>query len=99
MTERQKPTIIERLAQLVMQQALGAVTKSAERFIKRAIRLVAMVLAGVAVVVLGIGFLALGLVKWFSNLMPSWLAWAIVGVLLFLIGLALALGALVTARG
>ena len=80
MTEHEKPTIIERLAQGVMQQALGAVTKSAERFIKRAIRIVAMVLAGVAIVVVGIAFLALGLVKWFANLMPSWLAWLIVGM-------------------
>jgi len=57
-----------------------------------------MVLAGVAIIVVGIAFLALGLVKWFANLMPSWLAWLIVGVVLFLIGLALALGALATSR-
>lgn len=50
-----------------------------------------MALAGVVIALLGVAFLAIGAVKWFSFLMPSWLAWAIVGIVLMLLGIILAL--------
>ena len=81
-----------------MKQALGNVRKSVERYVKRIIRLVAMVLAGTVIAVMGIGFAAFGMVKWLSNLMPGWLAWLIVGLFLFVVGIALALVGLVTSR-
>jgi len=60
--------------------------------------MLAMALAGVVIAVMGIAFAALGIVKWLSSLMPSWLAWLVIGVILFLLGLALTLVALVTSR-
>jgi hypothetical protein len=60
--------------------------------------MVLMVLAGVTIVVLGIAFLAVGAVKWFSILMPNWLAWSIVGIILLLIGVVLGLAALISSR-
>jgi len=98
MPEHDEPTLIERITQGVMRQALGRVTKSAEGFVKRIVRLVAMALAGVVIAVLGIGFLAVGAVKWFSILMPNWLAWAIVGVILLLLGAVLTLATLAGSR-
>jgi hypothetical protein len=94
--EHEKPNFIERLILTVIRQSLGGVAKTAEKFIKRMVRLAVMALAGAVIAVLGVAFIAIGAVKWFSILMPSWLAWAIVGVVLLLLGGLLA--ALVGAR-
>jgi hypothetical protein len=96
--EHGKPTFIDKLVQGVIQQGLGGVRKSVERFVKRVIRVVALALAGVVVAVMGIAFASFGIVKWLSNLMPGWLAWLIVGMILFLLGIALTLMAMVTSR-
>jgi hypothetical protein len=97
--EEDKPTLVERLVMLVLRQTVGGLVKGAERFLKRMLRMVAMALAGVTIAVLGVAFLAVGAVKWFSILMPSWLAWAIVGVILLLLGVILALATVIGSRG
>jgi len=97
--EEEKSTLIERLILLVVRQTFGGIAKSAERFVKRALRWASLALAGVVIAVLGIAFLAVGTVKWFALLMPSWLAWFIVGMILLLIGLVLTLATLASSRG
>ncbi len=98
MPDEDEPTLVEKILLLVVRQTLGGVRKSVERFIKRALRMVVMALAGVIIGIIGVAFLAVGAVKWFSMLMPNWLAWAIVGIVLLLVGVVLALGTLVGAR-
>jgi len=39
---------------------------------------------------------AVGAVRWLSALMPSWLAWAIVGIILLLIGVSVTMTTLAT---
>jgi preprotein translocase subunit SecD len=97
--EREKPTFVERVIQLALKRTLSSVVESVERFVKRALRTVVMALAGITIAVLGIAFLAVGAVKWFSILMPNWLAWSIVGIILLLIGVVLGLATLVSSRG
>jgi len=97
--EEDKPTLVERVVQLVLRQTVGGLAKGAERFLKRMLRMVAMALAGVTIAVLGVAFFAVGAVKWFSILMPSWLAWAIVGVILLLLGVILTLATVIGSRG
>ena len=77
---------------------VGNVAKIAERFVKRTIRLVAVVLTGVIIGVLGVAFFAVGVVKWFSLVIPIWQAWAIVGIILLLVGAALAGATLIGSR-
>jgi hypothetical protein len=84
--EKGSSTLFERLARLVLREVLGGIAKPAERLAKRVARAVGLILAGVVISVLGIAFLAVGAVKWLSILMPSWLAWVLVGVILFLVG-------------
>jgi len=96
--ERDKSTFLERVIQLVLGRILAGVTKSAERFVKRALRMVVMALMGVTIAVLGIAFLAVGAVKWFSILMPNWLAWSIVGIIMLLLGAVLVLATLISSR-
>jgi hypothetical protein len=96
--EKNRTTFVDRLLEIVLRQALGAATKTAERIVKRTLRLVGLVLAGIVIVVLGVAFLAVGAVRWLAVLMPGWLAWAVVGIVLFLIGITLTLAALVSSR-
>lgn len=98
MPEEDKPTLVERIALLVLRRTVGGLVKGAERFLKRTLRMVAMALAGVVIAVLGVAFLAVGAVKWFSILMPGWLAWAIVGIILLLLGAILALATVIGSR-
>jgi hypothetical protein len=98
LSDEDKPTLVERIVLVVLRQTVGGVMKGAERFLKRMLRMVAMALAGAIIAVLGVAFLAVGAVKWFSILMPNWLAWAIVGVILLLLGIVLALGTVIGSR-
>jgi len=98
LSENEKSTWLEKMLQLILRQTVGNVTKIAERFVKRAIRLVAMALTGVIIAVLGVALLAVGAVKWFSLVIPSWQAWAIVGIILLLIGAVLAGATLIGSR-
>lgn len=77
----------ERLVKLILREALGGITKPAERFVKRLARSVGLILAGIVIGLIGIAFVAVGAVKWLSILMPAWLAWVIVGIVLLLIGI------------
>lgn len=98
MPEHEKSTLIERIAQSVIRQGFGTITKAIERFVKRMLRLAVLALAGAVIIVLGIAFLAIGATKWLAFLMPGWLAWLVVGIVLLLLGLVLALTALVGSR-
>jgi branched-subunit amino acid permease len=89
--EREKPTLAERLAQAVIGRTLEGVGKSAKKFVKRTLRLAGLVLTGVVVSILGVVFLAVGAVKWLGMLMPIWLAWMIIGIILLLIGALVAI--------
>ncbi len=81
-----------------MQGIAAGIGKSVQGFVKHVLRLVGLILAGVTISIVGVAFLAIGVVKWFTILMPNWLAWLIVGIILFLLGLALTLITIVSSR-
>lgn len=91
LSEKEKPAFVERLARLVLREAVSGIAKPAEKMAKRVARAVGLILAGIVISVLGVAFLAVGAVKWLSMLMPSWLAWLLVGIILFLLGVAVTL--------
>ena len=91
MPEHEKSTLVDKLVQRVMHQGLSTITKSIERFVKRMIRRAVLALTGAVIVVLGVAFLAVGATKGLALLMPSWLAWIFVGIVLFLLGAVLAM--------
>ncbi len=88
LSEKEKRPLVERLARLVMREALGGIAKPAERLAKRVARAIGLTLAGILVSVLGVAFLAVGAAKWLATMMPNWLAWSMVGIILFLLGIA-----------
>ncbi len=89
MPDDEGSNLIEKFIQVVIRQFMGDIRKNIRRLVKRAVRMIAMAIAGVIIAVIGIAFLSVGAVKWFSMLMPGWLAWAIVGMVLILTGVIL----------
>jgi len=95
MPEQDKRSFMERLLQGIFQQTFANVKKAARNFVRHIIRVIALALAGAAIAVLGTAFIAVGVVKGLtvSALMPNWLAWLVVGIVLFLVGVTLTFAA------
>jgi hypothetical protein len=96
--EPEKPALAEKLVKLILREALGGVAKPVEHFVKRLVRSVALIMGGIVIAVIGIAFVAVGAVRWLSTLMPTWLAWAIVGIMLLLIGVTVTTTAYASGR-
>jgi hypothetical protein len=98
MPEHEKMSLIETLIRGIVGRALGGLSGYAERLVKRLLRLAGLYIAGLVVILLGVTFVAVGAVKWLTLIVPGWLAWTIVGIILFLFGLVLALTAFLASR-
>ena len=99
MSEPAKPTLAERLVKLILGEVFSGITKPAERFVKRLARSVGLILAGIVIALIGVAFVSVGAVKWLSALMPAWLAWTIVGIMLLLIGITVTMTTFASGRG
>ena len=84
-------SFVEKIFQEILRRTLGKLSESIERSIKRAIRLAAMALGGIIIALLGLTFLMVGIIKWLTLLMPNWLAWILVGIIILLAGVSLTL--------
>ncbi len=98
MPEDEKPSLLEALTRSLIQRVLGGLGRYAEQLLRRLLRLVGLYLAGFMLAVVGLVFLALGVVRWLTLLIPSWLAWLIVGIVLFLLGVVLTMAAYIASR-
>jgi hypothetical protein len=96
--ESENSTLAEKLVKLILREAISGVVKPAEHFVKRLVRSVALILGGIVIALIGIAFVAVGAVRWLSGLMPTWLAWAIVGIMLLLIGVTITTTAYASGR-
>ncbi len=77
---------------------MGTVTKYIERIVRRALRLAGLYVAGLLIAVIGLIFLAIGVVKWLAMIVPSWLAWLIVGIIMLLLGVVFVLAAFLASK-
>lgn len=77
---------------------MGTVTKYVERIVRRALRLVGLYAAGLLIAIIGLIFLAIGVVKWLAIIVPSWLAWLIVGIIMLLLGVVFVLAAFLASK-
>ena len=98
MPEEERASFIDKILKLIVREALGGIAKPAERFAKRIARAVGLILGGIVLAILGVAFLSVGAVKWLSALMPNWLAWIIVGIILFLVGVIVTTSTIATGR-
>lgn len=98
MPEPERSELAKKLIKFVLREALGGAAKPVESFVKGLARAVGLILAGVVIAVIGLGFVAVGAVRWLSALMPTWLAWVIVGIILLLVGFSITMTTLATRR-
>lgn len=98
MSGSDRSDLAKRLVKFILREALGGAAKPVEGFVKGLARAVGLILAGVVVSIIGVGFVAVGAVRWLSGLMPSWLAWVIVGIILLLIGISVTMTTLASRR-
>ncbi|WP_455284434.1 phage holin family protein [[Eubacterium] cellulosolvens] len=98
MPEHDKSSLVETIARAIARRALGGLSRYAQQLLKRLLRLAGLYAAGVAVAIFGLAFLAVGVVKWLAMMVPSWLAWLVVGVVLLLLGVVLTLTAFLASK-
>jgi len=96
--EPERSELAKKLIKFILREAFGGAAKPVESFVKGLARSVALILAGVVIAVIGLGFVSVGAVRWLSGLMPSWLAWVIVGIILLLVGFSVVMAALASRR-
>jgi len=77
---------------------MGTVTKYIERVVRRVLRLAGLYIAGLLIAIIGLIFLAIGVVKWLALIVPSWLAWLIVGIVMLLLGVVFVLAAFLASK-
>ena len=98
MPQEERASFLDRILKIIVHEALGGIAKPAERFAKRIARAVGLIIGGIVLAIIGVAFLSVGAVKLLSALMPGWLAWLLVGIILFLIGVIVATTALASGR-
>lgn len=98
MPESERRSLLESLIRGMAERAMGVFNRYAERALKRLLRLAGLYLAGLVTALAGVVFLAIGSVKWLAMMIPSWLAWLIVGLILLLLGVVLGLAAFLASR-
>ena len=98
MSEDNKPSLIETIVRAVAQRTMGTVGKYVERVVRRVLRLAGLYAAGLLIAIIGLVFLAVGVVKWLAMIVPSWLAWLMVGIIMLLLGLVFVLTAFLASR-
>jgi len=98
LSKPERSELVKRLVTFVVREALGSAAKPIESFVKGLARSIGLIIGGVVIAVIGLGFVAVGAVRWLSALMPSWLAWVIVGIILLLLGFSVTMSALASRR-
>ena len=98
MSESSKSSLLETIVRAVAQRTMGTVTKYVEHIVRRALRLAGLYVVGLLIAIIGLIFLAIGVVKWLALIVPSWLAWLIVGIIMLLLGVVFVLAAFLASK-
>lgn len=90
MPEEKGRSIVNRLVERLMDSIFGSIRKSVERqideYVRKLMRILALTIVGVVLVSAGLVFILRGIVVFLGELMPIWLAWSMVGIIVVLIG-------------
>jgi fatty acid desaturase len=98
MSETSKSSLVETIVRAVAERAMGTVTKYIERVVRRILRLAALYIVGLFIAVVGLIFFAIGVVRWLALIVPAWLAWVIVGIIMLLLGVVFVLAAFLASK-
>jgi len=78
-----------------VQEAVGGYVKDK---IKRVLKTIAVSVTAVVFLAAGFIFVCVGLIRYLSLIVPSWLAWIFVGIIVAMIGLSLLLVSLLSLK-
>ena len=98
MSESGKSSLLDTLIRAVAQRTMGTVTKYVQGVVRRVLRLAGLYATGLRIAIIGLIFLAIGVVKWLAMIVPSWLAWLMVGIVMFLLGVVFVLAAFLASK-
>jgi uncharacterized protein involved in cysteine biosynthesis len=98
MSESGKSSLLDTLVRAIAQRTMGTFAKYVQRVVRRVLRLAGLYAAGVLIAIIGLIFLAIGVVKWLAMIVPSWLAWLMVGIVLLLLGVVFVLAAFLASK-
>lgn len=91
MPEHRESSILDRLFNIIFREVFAELRGYLQKQMRRFFRIALLCFLGAALAAGGLLFLALGFVKYLSLLMPSWLAWILVGLIVFFLGIVLAM--------
>lgn len=83
--------ILKKISSTVLSEAREAVGGYVKEKIKQVLKTIAVAVAAIVFLSTGVIFVCVGLIRYLSLIVPSWLAWIFVGIIVAMIGLLLIL--------
>ena len=83
--------ILKKISSTVLSEAREAVGGYVKEKIKQVLKTIAVAVAAIVFLSTGVIFVCVGLIRYLSLIVPSWLAWIFVGIIVAMIGLLLLL--------
>ncbi len=90
--------ILKKIYSSILGQAQDAVGGYVKDKIKQVLRAIAVAVTGIVLLAAGIIFFCVGLIGYLSPIIPSWLAWTVVGIIVAMVGLVLLLVSLLSLK-
>ena len=90
MTEKQHRSIwgriVDHLLDPLLEEAEKAIRKRVDKYVQEITRTILIAMVGAVMLAGGIIFILIGATKYLSTIMPSWLAWGLIGIIMALTG-------------
>ncbi len=90
--------ILKKISSTILEEAQEAVGSYVKDKIKQVLKTIAIAVTGSILLAAGIIFLCIGSIRYLSLILPSWLAWTIIGMFVAMIGLLLLLVSLLSLK-
>ena len=90
--------ILKKISSTILAEAQEAIGGYVKDKIKRVLKTIAVAVTGIVLLVAGVIFVCVGLIRYLGSIVPSWLAWTIVGIIVAMIGLILLLVSLLSVK-
>ena len=90
MTEKQHRSIwgrlVDHLLDPLMDEVEKAVRKRVDKYVQEITKTILVAMVGAVMLAGGLIFVLIGTTKYLSTIMPSWLAWGLIGIIMALTG-------------
>ena len=83
--------ILKKISSTILSEAQEAVGGYVKDKIKQVLKTIAVAVTAIVFLATGVIFICVGLIRYLSLIVPSWLAWIFIGIIVAMIGLLLLL--------